>query len=173
MAIFFFPHDMKNNFCITPSHVWHTYRPVTFVFALLTTLLMNACTGNSQPMELPNWMEPTARWRNATPPINTTKLDLAAARYAKSYRELQGPAHYREFAVPQSKSLADVTSAIDAALAKAGDAAEKRQVAGALDDASEITWTQRNGKKIVMVYLTNVDPARKDAPAFVLLFEPK
>jgi hypothetical protein len=173
MAIFFFGHAMTNTFRIAHSHCWRNYQLVTFAFALLTTLLMNACTGNSQPMELPNWMEPTARWRSASPPINTTKLDLAAARYAKSYRELQGSANYREFAVPQSKSLADVTSAIDAALVKAGDAGEKRQVAGALDDASEITWTQRNKKKIVMVYLTNVDPTRKDAPAFVLLFEPK
>jgi hypothetical protein len=124
-------------------------------------------------MDLPAWMEPTARWRNATPPINTTKLDLAAARYAKSYRDLHGAAHYREFAVPQNKSLADVAAAIDAALTKAGAKGEMRQVAGALDDTSEIMWTIEGKRTIFMVYLTNVDAARKDAPAFVLLFEPK
>jgi hypothetical protein len=68
---------------------------------------------------------------------------------------------------------ADVIAAIDATLAATGVNGSKQATPNLLDDVSETTWTLRGNQKILMVYLSQIDPARKDAPAFVLLFEPK
>jgi hypothetical protein len=124
-------------------------------------------------LTLPEWFEPTARWRGTKPPLSTTRLDLIIARYARDYGELYGPDHYREFAVAPPKTSDDVIAAIDSALAAAGRAASKKEIPGVLDDERELQWISRDERAIVMVYVSHVDPSRSDAPAFVLLFEPR
>jgi hypothetical protein len=148
-------------------------RSATSWIMSLIILITAACSVSQPQIDLPTWMESTARWRDATPRINTTKLDLTAARYAKSYRELHGSGRYREFAVQQPKTQTDVTSAIESALIKAGRQSTKREIFSGLDDESAFKWTMGDAQTIVMIYLTNIDPVRKDLPAFVLLFEPK
>jgi hypothetical protein len=107
------------------------------------------------------------------PPLNTIRLDPFIARHALDYRELYGPGHYREFAVAPPKTSGDVIVAIDGALAAAGRAASKKEIPGVLDDERELQRISRDKRAIVMVYVSHVDPSRSDAPAFVLLFEPR
>jgi hypothetical protein len=150
----------------------HANLYVTILLAALM-LLGSACSPAPVALTLPDWMESSARWRGTKPPINTTRVDLAIARYAKSYGAQNGKANFREFAVQSPKIQADVIAAIDATLAATGVNGSKQATPNLLDDVSETTWTLRGNQKILMVYLSQIDPARKDAPAFVLLFEPK
>jgi hypothetical protein len=146
-----------------------------YISILYTALMLlgSACSPAPTALTLPDWMESTTRWRGAKPPINTTRVDLAIARYAKSYGAQSGKANFREFAVQPPKTHTDVIAAIDASLTAAGVNGSKQATSNLLDDVSETTWTLRGNQKILMVYLSQIDPARKDAPAFVLLFEPK
>lgn len=149
-------------------------QPLRWAALLLPSLVVAtvACSTGG-PLELPSWMEPAARWR-AEPSIDTTRLDAAVSRHARSYRDRYGAAHYREFGVLPPRALPDVTAAIDTALARAGHAAATRvEIAGALEAEREVRWTTRNKKAIVMVYLTHAGSASNGEPAFVILFEPK
>jgi hypothetical protein len=142
--------------------------------ALIVALAMNvACSYASAQLMLPEWFEPAARWRSIKPPLNTARLDLAIGRYARDYRELYGPGRYREFAVAPPKTLEDAVAAVDSALAVSGREASKKEIPGALDDEREVQWISRDKRAIMLVYVSRVDPSRSDAPAFVLLFEPK
>jgi hypothetical protein len=127
----------------------------------------------SAQLTLPEWFEPTARWRSSKPRLNTTRLDAAIARYAREYRMLYGPGHYREFAVAPPKTFADVVAAVDSALGASSREVTKREISGALDDERELRWILRGNRAIVMVHLSRVDPSRSDGPTFILLFEPK
>lgn len=135
--------------------------------------LLAACGVDSKPLDLPAWMAPGARWRRALPAADITRLDLAIARHARSYRDRNGPANYREFAVPAPHGQADVAAAIDAALTSAGRKLTRPVLTGGLVDEHQIQWRGSGSKPVELVYLAKSDPARHDLPDFALLFEPK
>lgn len=145
-----------------------TRLPATLLLAVAVCALPGCRDARIGEPELPAVLAPAAPWRLAEANMDERRLDAAAARYAQVFRDQYGKGRYREYALAQPTTWPQLVAQFEAALP---DARRDPGVAERQGDVDVAVWTDRGGRRLMLVHLADPDPARDDEPGFALVYD--